>query len=435
MIRVSSSLTAPCPPSVANLVFMRSITDHLATLLDLDLASPGEPVALSPVDSLGLVLAADAVATLPVPPFSNAAMDGFLVREGDLAGPGPWTLPVLGDIPAGGVATEVPAGAAVRIMTGAPVGEHHDDLRVIPIEDTDIPGGPQPLPTSVTIRSVRPDRRHIRALGENISPGEVVVPAGTRIDPGAVAALISAGLPRVTVFPRPRVAVLSSGNELVEPGMWPGPGQLPDSNRPMLAALFAEQGIEVTQLHSGDRPLDFRAVLDRLCATHDLVITTGGVSVGAFDVVRAATSGEDMWFGTVAQRPGSPQGLGTRGRAVLMCLPGNPVAAFVSWCLYVPPLLSALSGTVPARGLWERAHVRATVAEGVSLPSSPERAFVAPVHLDWSGGRPVAAPFNRHSTGSHLVASLAGTDGVAVIEPGSARLRAGDTVGVLLRRA
>ncbi|RSZ66172.1 molybdopterin molybdenumtransferase MoeA [Corynebacterium hylobatis] len=413
---------------------MRSITEHLAALLDLDLASPGEPVSVTPVDAPGLVLAADAVAVLPVPPFSNSAMDGFLVRDGDLDGPGPWTLPVSGEIPAGGVAADVPAGAALRIMTGAPVGEHHGDLRVIPVEDTDIPGGPQPLPGSVTIHSVRPERRHIRALGENITPGEVVVPAGTRVDPGAVAALISAGLPRVTVFPRPRVAVLSSGDELVEPGMHPGPGQLPDSNRPMLAALFAEQGIEVTQVHSGDRPLDFRAVLDRLCATHDLVVTTGGVSVGAFDVVREATSGEGVWFGTVAQRPGSPQGLGTRGRAVLMCLPGNPVAAFVSWCLYVPPLLAALSGTVPTRGLWERPHIRATVAEGVSFPASPERTFLAPVHLDWSGGRPVAAPFNRHSTGSHLVASLAGTDGVALIEPGTSRLQGGDTVGVLLRR-
>lgn len=414
---------------------MRSITEHLAALLDLDTAAPGEPVTVAPVDARGLVLAADAVATLPVPPFSNAAMDGFLVRDGDLAGPGPWTLPVRGDIPAGGAATEVPAGAAVRIMTGAPVGEHHADLRVIPVEDTDIPGGPQPLPDSVTVHSVRPERRHIRTLGENISPGAVVVPAGTRIDPGAVAALISAGLPRVSAFPRPRVAVLSSGNELVEPGMRPGPGQLPDSNRPMLAALFAEQGIEVTQIHSGDRPLDFRAVLDRLCATQDLVVTTGGVSVGAFDVVREATSGEGMWFGTVAQRPGSPQGMGDRGRAVLMCLPGNPVAAFVSWCLYVPPLLSALSGVVPARGLWERPHVRATIAEGVSLPAAPERTFLAPVHLDWSGGRAVAAPFNRHSTGSHLVASLAHTDGIAVIEPGTGRLQPGDTVGVLLRRA
>lgn len=412
---------------------MRSITEHLAAVLDL--ASPGEPVAVSPVYARGLVLSDDAVATLSVPPFSNSAMDGFLVRSADLTGTGPWTLPVVADVPAGGVATGVPAGSAVRIMTGAPVGEDHDGLRVIPVEDTDVPGGPHPLPESVTVRSVRPERRHIRELGENISPGEVVVPAGTRVDPGAVAALISAGAARVTAFPRPRVAVLSSGSELVEPGIRPGPGQLPDSNRPMLAALFAEQGIEVTEVHSGDRPLDFRAVLDRLCATHDLVVTTGGVSVGAFDVVREATSGKRMWFGSVAQRPGSPQGLGVRGSAVLMCLPGNPVAAFVSWCLYVPPLLAALSGTPPGRGLWERAHVRALLAEGASLPVSPDRAFLAPVHLDWSGGRPVAAPFNRRSTGSHLVASLAGTDGIAVVEPGTGRTGPGDTVGVLLRRA
>ncbi|QGU04352.1 molybdopterin molybdotransferase MoeA [Corynebacterium comes] len=411
---------------------MRSITEHLAAVLAL--AAPGEAVGVDARDALGLVLAGDAIAILPVPPFSNSAMDGFIVRSADLTGTGPWTLPVAGDLPAGAPALDVPVGRALRIMTGAPVGEPHDHLRVIPVEDTDVPPGPAPLPPSVTIRSVRAERAHIRAVGENISPGEVVVPAGTRIDAGAIAALISAGVRQVSVHPRPRVAVISSGDELVEPGMTPGPGQLPDSNRPMIAALCAEQGLAVTEVHSGDRPLNFQVMLDRLCATHELVITTGGVSVGAFDVVREVTAGDGMWFGSVAQRPGAPQGLGTRGRAVLMCLPGNPVAAFVSWSLYVPPLLAALAGGSPGRGLWERPHVRALVAEGITLPASPDRAFLAPVHLDWSGGQPVAAPFNRRSTGSHLVASLAGTDGVAVIEPGSGKRCAGDTVGVLLRR-
>lgn len=411
---------------------MRSISEHLAAVLAL--ASPGEAVDMDTRDALGHVLAVDAIAHLPVPPFSNSAMDGFLLRSADLPGSGPWTLPVAGDVAAGSPAQEVPTGQAVRIMTGAPVGEPHDHLRVIPVEDTDITPGPGPLPDSVTVSSVRIGRAHIRAVGENVSPGEVVVPAGTRIDAGAIAALISTGISRVRVRPRPRVAVISSGDELVEPGMMPGPGQLPDSNRPMLSALFAEQGLAVTEVHSGDRPVDFHVMLDRLCTTHDLVVTTGGVSVGAFDVVREVTAGAGMWFGSVAQRPGAPQGLGVRGRAVLLCLPGNPVAAFVSWCLYLPPLLAALSGGSPGRGVWERPHVEAFVAEGVTLPASPDRAFLAPVHLDWSGGRPVAAPFNRRSTGSHLVASLAGTDGIAVIEAGAGKPGPGDTVRVLLRR-
>lgn len=411
---------------------MRTITEHLAAVLAL--ATPREAVTADTRDALGLVLAAEATAHLPVPPFSNSAMDGFLVRSADLTGPGPWTLPVAGDVPAGSAALTVPAGQSLRIMTGAPVGEPHEDLRVIPVEDTDVAPGPTPLPDSVTIASLSTHRAHIRTVGENISPGEVVVPAGTRIDAGAIAALVSAGVTQVAVHPRPRVAVISSGDELVEPGMPPGPGQLPDSNRPMISALFAEQGFEATEIHSGDRPGDFLVALDRLCATHDLVITTGGISVGAFDVVREATSGADMWFGTVAQRPGAPQGLGTRGAAVLMSLPGNPVAAFVSWCLYVPPLLAALSGGSPDRGLWERAHVRAVLAEGVTLPASPDRAFLAPVHLDWSGGRAVAVPFNRHSTGSHLVASLAATHGIAVVEAGAKEPVSGHTVGVLLRR-
>lgn len=417
---------------MANLGRMRSITEHLAAALAL--AVPGAPVTVPTDRALGLVLATPPVAQLPVPPFSNSAVDGFLVRDADLNGPGPWSLRVAGDVPAGAAAVDVTPGHAVRIMTGAPVGEDHTGLRVIPVEDTDIEPGPGPLPASVTVGSRREDRAHIRRVGENTAVGDAIMPAGTRIDAGALAALISCGVVDVEVHPRPRVAVLSSGDELVDPGMTPGPGQLPDSNRPMITALLTELGVAATNVHAGDGADAFRRLLDELCATHDLVITTGGVSVGAFDVVREVTGPGDMWFGPVAQRPGAPQGLGTRGGAVMMCLPGNPVAAFVSFCVYAPGLLSALAGAPTSADLWERPHVTATVAEGVTLPASPERAFLAPVRLTYGRDGVTAAPFNRRSTGSHLVGSLAATDGLAVVEAGASRPGPGDPVRVLLRR-
>lgn len=409
---------------------MRSITEHLAAALALAAPRPAETVPAT--ETLGRFLAEDAVSTWPVPPFSNSAMDGLLVHSADVAGAPPWTLPVAGDVPAGSAAVEVPAGRAVRIMTGAPVGPDPTGLRVIPVEDTDIPAGPVPLPSAITISRVREDRTHIRLQGENTGPGDTIIPAGSLIGPGAIAAAVSCGITHLSVFPVPRVAVVSTGDELVSPGVTPGPGQLPDSNLSMVRALLAAGGVEATAVHAGDGDMDTAAILDDLCATHDLVITTGGISAGAFDVVRAVTSGADMWFGHVAQRPGASQGLGRRGEAVLLCLPGNPVAAFVSFWLYAPPLFMALAGATADADLWDRPHVTARLAEGLSLPASPERAFLAPVHLTYHRDGVLAAPFNRRATGSHLVGSLATTNGLAVIEPGAEKPTPGSSIRVLL---
>ncbi|RNE48408.1 gephyrin-like molybdotransferase Glp [Corynebacterium alimapuense] len=410
----------------------RSVSDHLAAVVEH--ALPRSPISLDLSKAHGLVLASDAQASLPVPPFSNSAMDGFLVHTAELVGAGPWSFPVIGDVPAGASPIELPDNAAVRIMTGAPVPEPHHQLRVIPVENTNITPGPGPLPDYVTINRVPGERTHIRSAGENISPGQAVMSAGSRIDAGAVAALISAGVDQVSVYPLPRVAVISSGDELVEAGVAPGAGQLPDSNRPMIASLLAELGIKhVTQFHGDDQTGDFQALLAQVCDTHELVITTGGVSVGAFDVVRAATDGKDMWFGSVAQRPGSPQGLGTWHSTTLMCLPGNPVAAFVSFCLYGPPLLWAMSGSTPQAGLWERPYVVAQLAAGTELSGPPARTLLSPVRLNYSAAGITATPFHHRGPGSHLVASLADTDGIAVLDPGADTSAGDPDIRVLLR--
>lgn len=410
----------------------RSITEHLSRALDL--APTPQPVYVPVERALNHVLAADARAKLPVPPFSNSAMDGFLVHGADLSPSDPVTLPVAGDVPAGGAATTVPPGRAVRIMTGAPVGDPvADGLRVVPVEDTDQTPGPHRVPSHVTLGSVDHDRAHIRVRGENTTPGEVVVSAGTRVDPGALAALISVGVAEVAVYPLPRVAVVSSGDELIPAGRVPSAGQLPDSNQPMLAALLGRDGVEnVIRIHTGDSPAEFRDGLDDAAARADLVITTGGVSAGAYDVVREVAGAEQVWFGPVAMQPGKPQGLGRWAGVPLVCLPGNPVAVFVSHHLFVSPLLRALAGQEVPADVFARPHLTARVT--TEFPAPRGRPLLVPVRLDWSTGQPVAAPFTPAGRGSHLVASLAGVDGLAVLPPEESGPVPGGDVQVLLLR-
>lgn len=410
----------------------RSITDHLSRVLAL---APTPLTRTVPVTTAGgQVLAADAVAALAVPPFSNSAMDGYLVHSGDLSPDHAVTLPVAGDVPAGGVARPPRSGEAVRIMTGAPVGDPvPPGLQVIPVELTDVPAGPGELPTTVTVPAEVPDRAHIRCRGENIAPGEVAVPSGTRIDPGTLAALVSVGITEVPVHPAPRVAVLSSGDELVPAGQLPGPGQLPDSNQPLLTGLLSRAGVTgIICFHTGDSPRQFRAGLHAAAEQADLVITTGGVSAGAFDVVREVAGAEGVWFGPVAMQPGKPQGLGTWEGTPLVCLPGNPVAVFVSFHLFVAPLLQALGGGRPGTGLLDRPHVWARPA--AAFPTPKKRPLLVPVRLDWSGGAPTAAPFTPSGVGSHLVVSLSGVDGLAVLDPADPESSGGPPLPVLLIR-
>lgn len=408
----------------------RSIGEHLRQVLALS----GHPETITlPVEAaLDHVLAVDAITALDVPPFSNSAMDGFLVHSRDLSHSDPVTLEVVGDVPAGSPARSPEPGQAVRIMTGAPVGDPiSDPLQVIPVELTNVSPGPQPLPQQITIAAGEHPRTHIRRQGENIRVGEVAVAAGTPIDPGAVAALISVGVPTVTVYRPPRVAILSSGDELVPAGQLPAEGQLPDSNQPLLAALLDRMGVhEVFRIHTGDAPEEFQAGLDRAAAAADVVITTGGVSEGAFDVVREVAEKEQVWFGPVAMQPGKPQGLGIWRATPLLCLPGNPVAVFVSFHLFVAPLIRALAGEQVMPEIFARPHLDATPA--AEFPTPHGRPLLVPVTLDWTTGQPLAQPFTPAGKGSHLVVSLAGVDGLAVLSPEDELGR--DTVRVLLLR-
>ncbi|WP_026196043.1 gephyrin-like molybdotransferase Glp [Corynebacterium lubricantis] len=392
----------------------RPIDQHLREVLGM--ATPQVTRGIPVDQALGSVLATEANARRAVPPFSNSAMDGFVVRASDLPGTGPWELPVHVDIPAGAVPEIFPAGSAARIMTGAPVPDI-DGLIVIPVENTNIARGPVPLPSTVTITHADYSRTNIRLAGSNVEVGDIVVKPGTRIDAGALAALISLGIEEVDVYAPPTVAVISTGEELAESAAQARRYQIPDSNRPMLAALARANGAaHVHEFHVGDDNAEFLRVLDHASDVADIVITSGGVSVGAFDVVRAVTgASETMWFGPVAQRPGEPQGMGTWNDAALVCLPGNPVAAFNSFHLYIAPLLRATAGLPTASSIFDRPRVTARI--GADFPK-PKKAvtLVVPVRLDFSGDEIIATAFSTSGAGSHLVGSLSATDGLAIVE-------------------
>lgn len=383
----------------------RSLSEHLAAVTDL--ARPLPPRTTSA--RTGEVLAADVHALVPVPPFANSAMDGYLVNAADLDGPQP-RLRVVGEVPAGQGPVPVPRGGAVRIMTGGPTGEDFAHLVVIPVELTDQAPGPGDLPSTITVRDV-PHRSHIRPRGDNVAIGDLIARAGTLIDAATIASLVSAGVSKVSAHPRPVVAVISSGDELVAPGQPLGPGQLPDSNQPMIAELALQSGAaEVHRLHAGDSPDAFRRVVHHAAEIADLVITTGGVSAGAFDVVKVVGSESGAWFGSVPMKPGAPQGAGLIDGTPLLCLPGNPVAAYCSFEMFAVPVLRRLAGLST-----ERDVITIDYPQEFPRPDGRRHQLV-PVRLRFAGEVTVEA-FHKRGMGSHLVASLTGARGLAIIPP------------------
>ena len=391
----------------------RTMDEHLQAALAL--VAPLQHTAQVSIRDLndhhGIVVARDVMSAAAIPPFTNSAMDGFLVRSTDLAGDGPWTFPVSGDIPAGSPPVPVPAGHAVRIMTGAPVPEDPDtkgdELCVVPIENTDARN--DVMPTTVTVKDYNPHRAHIRYRGEHVQPGDVVTHAGTRIDAGVIATLISAGVEQVELYPRPTVCVITSGDEVGDArNAW----GIPNSNSPMLVAAAHASGAVPTHRHVRDDAAAVHAAIDTAASEFDLVVTVGGVSAGAYDVVRAVGGTADMWFGPVDIQPGKPQGLGTWNGTPVMCLPGNPVAAYVSFFLFVVPVLHTLAGMPAPHSVWDRPHVSAFVSDDFPQPG-PRKRFI-PVQLTW-GEHGATATLPHEGTGSHMVATLAGVHGLAVL--------------------
>ncbi|MBS1697161.1 MAG: molybdopterin molybdotransferase MoeA, partial [Actinobacteria bacterium] len=306
------------------------------------------PAVTVPVDRAGgSTLAVDAVAVNPVPVFDNSAMDGFAVRFADVAAASeaaPVVLRVTGDLPAGSPDDPpVALGCAVRIMTGSALPSQADTI--VPFEDT-AGGLADSLQTAVVQRAPREAGTHVRRTGTDAAAGAVVLAAGALLGPRQQSALASVGVAEVRVAPRPRVAVVSTGSELVAPGLPLRRGQIPESNGVLLAGLAAEAGAEIVLREvvgdEGDGPAEAAARAAALGA--DVVIFSGGVSAGAYEAVRLSM-GEAMEFVSVAMQPGKPQAFGVTPEGMLLFgLPGNPVSAAVSFETFVRPALLRLQG-------------------------------------------------------------------------------------------
>ena len=313
----------------------------------------------------GLVLAQDVTAALPVPPWTNSAMDGYAVRARDTESAvpqAPVILPVAGDVPAGTAPAPLVPGTAQRIMTGAMLPENAD--AVVKVEDTDQAPGPHPPPAEVGIRVAARPGLNVRQAGEDVGIGDSVLTAGTFMTATAVAALASVGRSAVRAFPPPRVAVVSTGAELVEPGQELPAGAIPDSNSLLLAGLVAEHGARLASVsRSGDTAESLAMALIEAARGADLIVTSGGVSAGAFDpLVMLAEDDEDgentadgtvrLRLSKVAMQPGKPQGHGvvriedggTHRQVPIITLPGNPVSVLVSFITVVAPALARLAG-------------------------------------------------------------------------------------------
>jgi len=401
---------------------MQSVDSYLSEILAAIRPLPPRQVGLDDAD--GAVLTQDVAAAWPLPPFDNSAMDGYAVLAADVAGASPQrpvTLPVRAEVAAGDTGRhELAAGGCIKIMTGALLPPGAD--AVVPVEWTD--GGAAGGQVTIT-RPAEPGHA-IRRTGGDAAVGDVLLTAGTRLGPVQLGLLAAAGHAAVTARPRPRVTLISTGNELIEPGRPVTPGQIWESNSRMLAAAAREAGF-VARRHPivPDDKATVLASIEAALADADLLVTTGGVSMGGeHDVIKAALADlGTVGFRKVAMQPGMPQGFGTVGPAgtPIFTLPGNPVSAYVSFQLFVRPAANVFQDLFPERpDSW-----RVVLAGSVRSPAG-RRSFLRGM-LDRSAG--TVAPVSGQA--SHQLASLARANALIVVPESVTELPAGSEVEVL----
>ncbi|MFH8289083.1 gephyrin-like molybdotransferase Glp [Streptomyces sp. NPDC018059] len=446
---MSSSTTTPTTGQTP----LWSVEEHLDDILAT--VRPLEPIELQLLDAQGCVLVEDVTVPVSLPPFDNSSMDGYAVRIADIEAASeefPAVLHVIGDVAAGaGEQPTVGPGEAARIMTGAPLPPGAE--AVVPVEWTDGGLGEGPVsgmrahsaaPEGATgeVRVHRPAeaRAHVRARGSDVRAGDRALSAGTVLGPPQIALLAAVGRGTVKVRPRPRVVVMSTGSELIQPGESLADGQIYDSNSFALTAAARDAGAIAYRVGAvADDAETLRSTIEDQLIRADLVVTTGGVSVGAYDVVKEALTslgdpdeetgigaGGGVEFRKLAMQPGKPQGFGTIGpdHTPLLALPGNPVSSYVSFELFVRPAIRTLMGLPEVH----RPHARAGLAAEKALGSPGGRRQFLRGKYDAEAG--TVTPVG--GAGSHLVAALAHADALIVVPEDVTSVEPGTDVDVVL---
>ena len=365
------------------------------------------PIEVPIADAAGLVLAADVVAAELVPPFANTAMDGFAVQAADTLG-APVTLQVIGTIAAGSMLDgEVGPGQAARIMTGAPMPAGADAVVMVERNSLDEAAGTVEVHITVDVGN------HVRSAGEDVRPGDLLFPAGTRLTAGHLGVLASVGVHAVSVVRRPRIGVISTGDELVDDGRPLLPGEIRDSNRRTLLTLVAEAGWDAVDLGIAvDEPDAIRTAFPAGTASCDAILSSGGVSMGAFDYVKVVLDeiGDMRWM-QIAIKPAKPFAFGLVGTTPVFGLPGNPVSSMVSYELFARPGIRKMAGHV------ELHRPRLTGGAGPDWRRGPDgKTHFARSRIERSGG--TYAITSAGGQGSHQLTAMAGADALAVLPDG-----------------
>ncbi len=399
-----------------------TVDEHVERILAA--LTPLQPYDQPLLEALGLPVCEDISAPMDLPAFDNSAMDGYAVTFDDVVTASedhPVHLPVVGEMAAGQTKLfALSPGTTVRIMTGAPIPQGAD--AVVPVEWTD--GGV----AAVRITRAPTHGQHIRRRGEDVQTGDVLLEDGALLGPRQLGLLASVGRSQVRSRPRPRVVIISTGSELREPGTALGHDSVYDANSYMLAAAARAAGAIAYRVGIvSDDPEEFSHALSDQLVRADLVVTSGGVSKGQYDVVKEAlVELGTVEFGEVAMQPGKPQGFGVVGEDAtpIFTLPGNPVSSYVSFEVFVVPAIRRMMGRLPYR----RPLVRAITSQGFS--SAPgKRQFVRGLfEIDGRGAH--VAPVGGH--GSHLVGDLAEANALIVVPEDVTRIDPGSQVQVLV---
>jgi molybdopterin molybdotransferase len=401
---------------------MSTVDEHVERILES--LQPLPPYDQPLLEALGLPVCEDIAAPIDLPGFDNSAMDGYAVYYDDVVTASeerPVHLPVVGEMAAGQTRLfALSPGTAVRIMTGAPVPQGAD--AVVPVEWTD--GGV----AAVRIIQAPTRGQHIRRRGEDVQVGDVLLENGRLLGPRQLGLLASVGRAQVRARPRPRVVIMSTGSELREPGTGLGHDSIYDANSYMLAAAARAAGAIAYRVGIvSDDPADFRDALSDQLVRADLVVTSGGVSKGAYDVVKEVlVELGTVSFGEVAMQPGKPQGFGFIGEDAtpIVTLPGNPVSSYVSFEVFVVPAIRRMMGLLPYR----RPMVRALTQEGISSAEGRRQFVRAAFGVDSRGAHVV--PVGGH--GSHLMGDLAEANALVVVPEDVTWVAPGSQVQVLV---